>query len=138
MIYRGEKIRPEPANYERVMANKKIEIIYNANVLHIHGEKKVNSVTLDKPYKGSDKLALDGVFIAVGHLPLSALAKEAGVEVDSHGYVKINRNSETNVPGFFAAGDVADTRFKQAIVGVGEAVSAIYSAHLYLGGGKKG
>lgn len=137
MIYRGDRIRPEPANYERVVKNPKIEIIYNANVLHINGEKKVSSVTLDKPYNGSDKLALDGAFIAVGHLPLSAIAVAAGVAVDQHGYVKINRNSETNVPGFFAAGDVADTRFKQAIVGVGEAVSAIYSAHLYLGGGKK-
>ena len=107
-------------------------------MLHINGEKKVSSVNLDRPYKGSNELALDGVYIAVGHLPLSDLAAKAGVAVDQHGYVKINRNSETNVPGFYAAGDVADTRFKQAIVGVGEAVSAIYSAHLYLGGGKKG
>lgn len=138
MVYRGERIRPEPANYERVVSNPKIEIIHNTNVLELHGEKKVSGVTLDRPYKGSASLPLDAVFIAVGHLPLSEIAARAGVSVDQHGYVKINRNSETNVPGFFAAGDVADTRFKQAIVGVGEAVSAIYSAHLYLGGGKKG
>lgn len=134
IIYRGEKIRPEPVNYERVMKNHKIEVINNTNVKEIYGEKKVTGVLLDKPYKGSEKFPLDVVFVAVGHTPLSALAKEAGVEVDAKGYVKINRNSETNVPGFFAAGDVADTRFKQAIVGVGEAVSAVYSAHLYLGG----
>lgn len=134
MIYRGEKIRPEPVNYDRVLANKKIEIIYKTNVAEILGEKKVSGVTLDKAHKGSSKLALDAVFVAVGHLPLSQLAKEAGVEIDAKGYVKINRNSETNVPGFYAAGDVTDTRFKQAIVGVGEAVEAVYSAYLHLGG----
>jgi thioredoxin reductase (NADPH) len=134
MIYRGAKIRPEPVNYDRVMANDKIEIINNANVKEIIGEKKVTGITLDKPHNGSDKLPLDAVFVAIGHLPLSSLAAEAGVEVDAKGYVKINRNSETNVLGFYAAGDVTDTRFKQAIVGVGEAVEAVYSAHLYLGG----
>ncbi|MEM4348057.1 MAG: FAD-dependent oxidoreductase [Candidatus Anstonellaceae archaeon] len=133
IIYRGEKIRPEPVNYERVMANKKIEIIYKTNIVEIRGEEKVNSVLLDKPYNNSLELALDAVFIAIGHIPNSELAKAVGVELDQKGYVKINRNSETNVPGFFAAGDVTDTRFKQAIIGVAEAVQAVYSAYLYLG-----
>jgi thioredoxin reductase (NADPH) len=137
MIYRGEKLRAEPANLARVTSHPKIEVIYNTNVTEIYGEKKAAGVKLDKPHNGSDKLPLDAVFIAVGHAPLSALAKEAGVELDAKGHVKISRNSETNVPGFFAAGDVTDTRFKQAIVGVGEAVSAAYSAHLFLEG-KKG
>jgi thioredoxin reductase (NADPH) len=136
IIYRGEKIRAEPINYESVMKNPKIEVIYNANVLEIYGEKKATGVLLDTPHNGSDKLPIDAVFVAIGHLPLSALAKDVGVEIDAKGHVKINRNSETNVPGFFAAGDVTDTRFKQAIVGVGEAVSAAYSAYLYLEGKK--
>ena len=137
MIYRGEKIRPEPPNYVRVMENRKIEIIQKTNVLEVKGEKKVTAVTLDKPYKGSATLPLDAVFVAIGHVPLSQLAKDAGAAIDEKGYVKINRNSETNVPGFYAAGDVTDTRFKQAIVGVGEAVEAVYSAYLYLETKKK-
>ena len=136
MIYRGEKIRPEPVNYAKVMKNPKIEIIYNTNVLEILGEKKASGVKLDKPHNGSTELPLDAVFVAIGHLPLSSLAADAGVGIDSKGYVKISRNSETNVPGFYAAGDVTDTRFKQAIVGVGEAVEAVYSAYLYLEGKK--
>ncbi|MCX6769732.1 MAG: FAD-dependent oxidoreductase [Candidatus Micrarchaeota archaeon] len=136
VIYRGDKIRAEPINYASVMKNPKIEVIYNTNVSEIYGEKKVAGVALDKPYKGEKKLALDAVFVAIGHVPLSGIAKEAGVETDSKGHVKISRNSETNLPGFFAAGDVTDTRFKQAIVGVGEAVSAAYSAYLYLEGKK--
>lgn len=138
IIYRGEKLRCEPANYESVMKNPKIEVVYNTNVLEIYGEKKVAGVLLDKPHKGSEKLALDAVFVAVGHSALSKLAAGTGVEIDAKAHVKIDRNSETNVPGFFAAGDVTDTRFKQAIVGVGEAVSAAYSAYLYIEGkGKK-
>jgi len=138
IIYRGDKIRAEPVNYAAVTSHPKIEIIYNTNVLEIYGEKKVTGVLLDEPCNGSDMLAVDAVFVAVGHLPLSALAKETGVGIDAKGHVKINRDSETNVQGFFAAGDVTDTRFKQAIVGVGEAVSAAYSAYLYLEGrGKK-
>jgi len=89
------------------------------------------------PETTSTSLPLDVVFVAIGHLPLSKIAADCGAAIDAHGYVKINRNSETNVPGFYAAGDVTDTRFKQAIVGVGEAVEAVYSAYLYLGGGKK-
>lgn len=134
IIYRGDKVKAEPINYERATHNPKIEIIYNTNVLEIYGEKKATGVKLDKPHRGNDKLQLDAVFVAIGHVPLSQLAKEAGVETDAKGHVKINRNSETNVPGFFAAGDVTDTRFKQAITGVGEAVAAAYSAHLYLEG----
>ena len=136
IIYRGDKLRCEPANYDAVTKNPKVEIIYNTNVLEIYGEKKAAGVLLDEPHNGSDKLALDAVFVAIGHTPLSAIAKGAGVETDAKGHVKISRNSETNVHGFFAAGDVTDTRFKQAIVGVGEAVSAAYSAYLYLEGKK--
>jgi len=132
IIYRGDKIRAEPVNYNQVTSHPKIEIIYNTNVTEIYGEKKVTGVLLDGPHNGSDKLPVDAVFVAVGHLPLSQLAKEAGAEIDAKGHVKINRNAETNVPGFFAAGDVTDTRFKQAIISAGEAVSAAYSAYLYL------
>jgi len=132
VICRGESLRAEPINLERIKSEPKIEVIYGTNVLEIKGAKKVEGVTLDKPHNGSATLPLSAVFIAVGHLPLSQIAKEAGVETDAKGHIKITRNAETNVPGFFAAGDVTDTRFKQAIISVGEAVSAVYSAYLHL------
>ena len=77
IIYRKEKIRPEPINYGLVMKNPKIEIINNTNVLEICGEKKVTGVVLDKPYKGSEKLALDAAFIAVGHVALPLLPRKS-------------------------------------------------------------
>ncbi|NTV24452.1 MAG: FAD-dependent oxidoreductase [Nanoarchaeota archaeon] len=134
MIYRGEKIRPEPVNAKRIDVKQNIEIINLANVTQIKGnEKGVTGVVLDKPYNGKPELLLDGVFIAIGHLALSDIAKQLGAELNEKGEVKVNRKSETNIPGFFAAGDVVDTHFKQAIIGVAEGVMAAYSASEYVG-----
>jgi thioredoxin reductase (NADPH) len=132
IIYRGDKIRPEPINKKRVEENKKIKIIYKTTVLEIKGDKKVTHVILDKPYKGSKKFKLDGLFIDIGHIPLSSIAKQLKVKLNKKGEIKIDRNSKTNISGVFSAGDVADTAFKQAITGVGEAVTAAYSAYKYV------
>lgn len=133
LIYRGNEIRPEPVTLEKIKSNKKIEIITNTNVLKINGKDKVESVLLDKPYKGSKELKLDGVFVAVGHIPNTELAAKLGVKLNDKKEVMIDRESKTNVPGFFAAGDVADSKFKQLITGVGEAVTAVYSAYEFIG-----
>ena len=135
MIYRGEKIRPEPVNMVRVekkIKEGKIEIIPNSNVTEIKGKDKVTHVILDKAYKGSKEFRLDGVFVEIGHIPNSQMAKELGVKLDKKGNIMINRSAETNIPGIFAAGDVADTAFKQAITGSAEAVLAAYSAYEYV------
>ncbi len=132
IIYRGEKIKPEPVNYQRILKNKKIEIINNTNVLEIKGKNKVESAILDASYKNSKELKLDAVFVAIGHLPISNLAKSLGVKLNKDGEIIINRESKTNVPGVYAAGDVVDTKFKQAITGVAEGVSAVYSAYQFI------
>ena len=133
MIYRGEKIRPEPINYERVMSNKKIEVINNTNVTEVKGKQFVEKVILDKPYKGSKELDLQGVFVAIGHIIISDLAKSIGVKTNEKGEIIIDhRTAETNLPGVFAAGDVADTPFKQLITGVAEGCTAAFSAYEYL------
>lgn len=132
MIYRGEQIRPEPITMERVLKEKKIEIINNANVKEIKGERFVNKVILDREFNGSKELKLDGVFIAIGHVALSDLAKGIGVVLDGGGQIIVNRNGETNIKGVYAAGDVTDTKFKQAITGVAEGMTATFSAHEYI------
>lgn len=132
IIYRKEKIRPEPINLNRVMKNKKIEIISTTNVKEIKGGKFVTGVIFDKPYKGSTEFRLDALFIEIGHTPLSGLAKEIGVKVNEKGEIKIDRDAKTSMKGVFAAGDVTDSPFKQAITGVAEGVSAAYSAYHYL------
>ncbi|MFH1802623.1 MAG: FAD-dependent oxidoreductase [archaeon] len=135
IIYRKEKVRAEPINLERVEENEKIEVINNANVVEVKGENFVRSVVLDREFNGSKEIALDGVFVAIGHEVLSGLAKELGVELNEKEEIVINhKDSSTNIPGVFAAGDVADKPFKQAITGVAEGCTAAHSAHEYLQG----
>ncbi|MFW9835341.1 MAG: NAD(P)/FAD-dependent oxidoreductase [Candidatus Thorarchaeota archaeon] len=132
IIYRRKEIRPEPVNARRVQREPKIEIINETNVTEILGDQKVVGVKLDKPYNGSDELPLDGIFIAIGGIPYSTLAKKLGIELNEKGEIKIDRSSRTNVEGVFAAGDVVDTEFKQAITGVAEGVHAAYQAYKYV------
>ena len=132
IIYRGEKIRAEPVNYERVIANKKIEMIYNTNVKEIKGEKFVNRIVLDKPYDGSTDFKVDAIFVAIGHIALSELAVKLGVKTDEKGEIITDRDAKTNAPGIYAAGDVTNIRFKQAITGVADGVQAAYSAYEYI------
>lgn len=128
IIYRGEEIRAEPINKKRVLENEKIEIIYKTNVVEIKGEGNVKFIVFDN----DKEFDVDGVFVEIGSIPNSDLAKKIGVETNEKGEIKINRKSETNVPGIFAAGDVADAPFKQAITGVAEGVIAAYSAFDYV------
>ena len=133
IIYRKEKIRAEPINIKRIEENAKIEIINNANVVEVKGSDFVTSVVLDKEHGGSKELKLDGVFVAIGHIILSELAKELGVNLNEKQEIIIDhKDSSTNVRGVFAAGDVADKPFKQAITGVAEGCTAAYSAFEYI------
>jgi len=133
IIYRGPKIHPEPINYERIKNNEKIEVINNTNIIEIKGKEFVEEIILDKPYKKSKSLKVDAVFVAIGHIPLSDIAKSIGVKVDKNGEIIINHmTSETNIPGIFAAGDVTNKPFKQLITGVADGCTAAYSAYEYI------
>ncbi len=122
-------LKAEPVNSERVKSHKKINVIEDVEVKEIVGEKSVKSVVLTKRVGASKNLKLDGVFVSIGHVPLSELASKLKVRRNKHGEIKINKESQTNVAMVYAAGDVTDTKFKQAITGVGEAVKAIYNIY---------
>lgn len=128
MFVRKDVLRAEPINHQKVMASKKIEVRFKTEIAEIRGTNKVESVVL----KSGEEMPMEGVFIAIGHVALSAIAGKLGVELDDHAQIKINRHSETSVSGVFAAGDVCDTTFKQAITGAAEAVTASYFAYQYL------
>lgn len=128
MLVRRDILRAEPINYKKVMKSTNIEVRLNTEVAGILGKEKVEAVLL----KSGEEIPLEGVFVAIGHIPLSALAEKLGCELDEHKQIKINRNSETSIPGVFAAGDVGDSAFKQAITGASEAVIASYFAYQYL------
>lgn len=127
-IVRKDILRAEPINYKRMMENPKIEVRYQTEIAEIKGEgNKVTAIVL----KSGETLQMDGVFIAVGHVALSGIAKAMGVEVSAAGEIKIDRKSQTNIPGVYGCGDVCDGPFKQAITGAAEAVVASYFAYQY-------
>lgn len=131
ILYRKERIRAEPIIYEKILRADNIEIINNTNVVEVKGNKKLETVVLDKPYEGMNELLLDGLFIEVGHTPLSQLVRTVGVELNEKGEIITDKMSRTNIDGIFAAGDVTDTEFKQAITGVSQGVTAAYMAFKY-------
>ena len=134
VIFRRDKMMPEPVNARLVNQTPNIQLVPSTNILEIKGDKFVKSIVLDTPFEGKTELAVEGVFGAIGHIPLSDLARDLGVKLNKEGEIMINRHSETNVPGVFAAGDVVDSEFKQAITGVAEGVIASYFAFKYIGG----
>lgn len=128
IIYRGKEIRAEPINKKRVYENDKIEIINNTNITEIKGNDKVKSIIFDN----GREFEVDGVFIEIGSIPASDVVRDLGVKLNEKNEIMINRRSETNVPGIYAAGDVANAPFKQAITGVAEGVIAAYAIFDYL------
>src|SRR3989338_769024 len=133
MIYRGSEIHPEPINLQRIEKNKKIEVINNTNLTKINGDEFVKGISLDRKYKSSNELNLDGVFVAIGHEPLSQISAQLGVKLNGKKEIKINHmTSETNIHGVYAAGDVTDKGFKQLITGVADGCTAAYYAYEYI------
>jgi len=132
VFVRGSELRAEPINQKRVEMNEKITIHTNVSVTEILGGAFMTSVKLNRSINGNEIFNVDGIFINIGHIPLVALAKNIGIELNDKNEIIIDRMSQTNIKGFYAAGDVTDTQFKQAITGVSEGVSAAYGAYHYL------
>ncbi|PJE70284.1 hypothetical protein COU97_00410, partial [Candidatus Shapirobacteria bacterium CG10_big_fil_rev_8_21_14_0_10_48_15] len=109
IIYRREQLRAEPIWVEEALKNPQIEVIYNTNVTEVLGDQaKVTGVKLDKPYHGKDTLALDGVFVEIGGVPLSSLLQKMGVKVTAAGHIDVDKQMRTNLEGLFVAGDFTD------------------------------
>ncbi|MEM7813937.1 MAG: FAD-dependent oxidoreductase [Candidatus Aenigmatarchaeota archaeon] len=133
IIYRREKIRSEPVTTAQVEKEKKIEIIPNSVVAEIRGKDFVESAVLeDVNTKKRSELALEGLFIEIGGVPGSALAKRLGVALNERGEIVVDRGSQTNVPGVLAAGDVTDSEYKQVITAAAQGVVAAYSAYKFV------
>lgn len=140
IIHRRDEYRAEPTWVERLKQNEKIEQVLSNEIKEIKGEQKVEEITLKNPYKGSNNLKVDGVFVEIGQVPASSLAKEIGVGVDERGYVMVTPAMATNVPGVFAAGDLSvvpgETFFRQFVTAAAEGARAAASVYQYLHQGK--
>lgn len=129
VLVRKDHMRAEPTNIAKLEANPKIEILYETEVQTIEGDG--NTVT-HVMLKDGSKLDTDAVFIAIGWNVKNELALQVGAETNKRGEVIITREGKTNVPGFYAAGDVTDAEFKQAIIGAAEGVYASVQAYNYI------
>lgn len=138
IIYRKDELRSEPIwqeEWQKIEGSGKGETIYNTNVIEIQGDgTKVTGVKLDKPYKKSDSVKTDGVFIEIGSVPGTSLVQSLGVKLDETGHVVVDDNMNTNIPGLFCAGDMVSksAKFKQATLAIGQGSLAAASAYQYL------
>ncbi|MGC8729249.1 MAG: thioredoxin-disulfide reductase [Elusimicrobiales bacterium] len=128
LIHRRDQLRAAYIMQEKVKKNSKIEIIYDHIPSEIIGENKVSGIKIKNVKTQEEKkIDLDGVFVAIGHHPNSEIVK-GKVKLDDHGYIVVDSNFQTSVPGVFACGDVADTIYKQAIVASGTGCMAAMNA----------
>ncbi len=131
IIYRGEKLRADPSYKEKFSKSGKIEVIYQTNIKEISGEKSVEKIKLDKAYGGSDELELQGLFIEIGSEPGVELTKQLGVSSDEQGYIIVNPDQSTNVPGIYAAGDATTGSNKTRQIVTAAAEGAIAAGAVY-------
>ncbi len=132
IIHRRDKLRAQKILQERLLANPKIEIVWDTVVQEIRGEDVMRSIILKSVKDGSTReIAGEGLFVAIGHEPNSRLVKGL-LELDPLGYIIANERLESNVPGIFVAGDVRSGSTRQIATAVGDGSMAAMSAERYL------
>jgi thioredoxin reductase (NADPH) len=133
VVHRRDRLRASRIMAERAEANPKISFAWNSEVAEIHGDQKVTGLTLRDTRTGElRQLEATGLFIAIGHDPRSELVK-GQVELDDEGYILTDgRSTRTNLAGVFAAGDVVDHVYRQAITAAGTGCQAALDAEKFL------
>lgn len=132
IVHRRDKLRASKIMQDRAMKNEKISFAWNSVVEDIVGKDLVTGVRLKNLVTGaSTDLPCAGVFVAIGHRPNTDLVK-GQLEMDQHGYILTSRGTATNVAGVFAAGDVQDAKYRQAITAAGSGCMAAIDAERFL------
>ncbi|MCV7066378.1 thioredoxin-disulfide reductase [Mycolicibacterium houstonense] len=133
LIHRRDEFRASKIMLERARANEKITFLTNTEITQIEGDPKVTGVRLRDTVTGEEsKLDVTGVFVAIGHDPRSELVR-GQIDLDDEGYVKvIGRTTATTLEGVFAAGDLVDHTYRQAITAAGSGCSAAIDTERWL------
>lgn len=135
IVHRRNEFKASKIMQDRVLNNPKVKVIWNSVVEEILGveQNQVAGVRLKDTVTGETReMIIDGVFAAIGHEPSTALFKGV-IDLDEKNYIKtIPGSSLTNIPGVFAAGDVQDARYRQAITAAGSGCMAALDAERYL------
>ncbi len=132
LIHRRDQLRATKILQERAFANDKIEFIWDSILISIDGLSNVEKITVKNVKTGDTKeLSVDGCFIWTGILPNTEFLKNE-VKVDDYGFIIVDSNMQSSVPGVFAAGDVRSTGLRQIVTAAGDAASAVFSAEHYI------
>jgi thioredoxin reductase (NADPH) len=134
VVHRRDRFRASAIMARRVLDHPKISVRWNTIVTSINGTEGVSSVTLQDTVSGAtEEMPVDGVFVAIGHQPNTDLFKDQ-LELDAKGYIVLDGSgtTATSVPGVFAAGDVADARYRQAVSAAGTGCMAAIDAGHFL------
>jgi len=132
LIHRREEFRASKIMLERARNNPKITFLTGTVIEDILGENTVEGVRVKDVHTGEEQtLAVDGFFAAIGHVPATSVF-DGQVEMDDGGYVFQKEHTMTSVPGVFAAGDVSDTRYRQAVTAAGDGCMAAIDAERWL------
>ncbi len=135
VIHRRDELRASKTMQERFMKQPNAEVLWNKTVEDVIGDDKLHSVQLKDTVTGElSTLEVTGLFIAIGHTPATKFLEGSGLDTDDAGYLKLEgRHSATNIEGVFAAGDVADAEYRQAITAAGMGCQAALDAERWLG-----
>lgn len=131
LIYRGEKLRCENINSERLKEKKNVEIHYNSIPLEIGGKDKVEEIKISSRGK-KEVLKVEGIFIEIGSAPLADFTKDLNLKTDEEKFINVDENMKTSVDGIYAAGDVTHTKLKQVVVAASQGATAAKSAYDWL------
>ena len=133
VVHRRDALRASKAMADRAVADPKIDFAWNATVASVNGDEKVTGLTLASTVDGTEsELPVDGVFVAIGHLPRTELLR-GQVDLDEAGYIIVDEPStRTNLPGVFACGDAVDHTYRQAITAAGSGCRAALDAERWL------
>jgi thioredoxin reductase (NADPH) len=139
LIHRRDSLRADKTNQARLGSNEKIETLFTTEVVEVVGDdnpRGVRGVRLRNSTTGTEHLLpVDGLFVAIGHSPATSLF-QGQLDMDEHGYIRTAPDStRTSVAGVFAAGDVKDKIFRQAVTAAGMGCMAALEAERYLSGG---
>jgi thioredoxin reductase (NADPH) len=134
IVHRRDEFRASKIMAQRVLEHEKVDVIWNTVVTEIHGDTTVSRVTLEDTVTGALRdLEVDGVFVAIGHKPNTELFAEQ-IDLDENGYIVRpgDDSTRTNVEGVFAAGDVSDHTYRQAVTAAGAGCKAAIDAERWL------
>ncbi len=133
LVHRRDEFRASKIMLHRAQSNPKVTFVPNVAVLDVLGEAAVSGLRVRSNATGQEReLPVQGVFLAIGHTPATAVFKAAGIGTDEKGYVVVRENTRTNVEGVFVAGDVNDPRYRQAVSAAGMGCMAALDAEKFI------